>query len=71
MFKASSKVPILSTKQLSKLPYYPSFSHKSHPSVAELSHKLVEMVGLDMSRVHFTNSGSEANDTAMKFVLVL
>ena len=56
------------TKQLSKLPYYPSFSHKSHPAVAELSHKLVEMVGLDMSRVHFTNSGSEANDTAMKFV---
>ena len=56
------------TKQLELLPYYPSFSHKSHPAVAELSHKLVNMVGLDMSRVHFTNSGSEANDTAMKFV---
>ena len=51
------------TKQLEKLPYYPSFSHKSHPAVTELSQKLVNMVGLNMSRVHFTNSGSGKNFT--------
>ena len=55
-------------KQLETLPYYHSFTHKSHPSVAELSQKLTDMVGLGMTHVHYTNSGSEANDSAMKMI---
>ena len=55
-------------KQLETLPYYHSFTHKSHPSVAELSKKLTDMVGLGMTHVHYTNSGSEANDSAMKMI---
>ena len=55
-------------KQLETLPYYHSFTHKSHPAVAELSQKLTEIVGLDMTHAHYTNSGSEANDSAMKMV---
>ena len=55
-------------KQLETLPYYHSFTHKSHPSVAELSRKLTEIVGLDMTHAHYTNSGSEANDSTMKMI---
>jgi len=55
-------------KQLETLPYYHSFTHKSHPSVAKLSRKLTEMVGLGMTHTHYTNSGSEANDSAMKMI---
>ena len=55
-------------KQLETLPYYHSFTHKSHPAVAQLSQKLTEIVGLNMTHAHYTNSGSEANDSAMKMI---
>jgi len=54
--------------QMRKLPFYHSFAHKSHePSVA-LSEKLIAMAPGPMSKVFYTNSGSEANDTAIKVV---
>ncbi|MEX2629613.1 MAG: aspartate aminotransferase family protein [Tistlia sp.] len=54
--------------QLAKLPYYHSFAHKSHePSIA-LSEKLLAMAPGEMSKVFYTSSGSEANDTAVKLV---
>lgn len=56
------------TRQLQKLPYYHTFTHKSHtPSIA-LAEKLVEMTQGALSTVFFTNSGSEANDTVVKMV---
>jgi 4-aminobutyrate--pyruvate transaminase len=56
------------TRQMAKLPYYHTFSHKSHPSAIALAEKLVEMSPAGLDHVFFTNSGSEANDTAIKFV---
>ena len=56
------------TKQLSKLPFYHSFTHKSHGAIIDLAEKLVTIAPVPMSKVFFTNSGSEANDTAMKLV---
>jgi 4-aminobutyrate--pyruvate transaminase len=56
------------TKQMSTLPYYHSFTHKSHGPVIDLAEKLVTMAPVPMSKVFFTNSGSEANDTAMKLI---
>jgi 4-aminobutyrate---pyruvate transaminase len=56
------------TRQMAKLPYYHTFSHKSHPSAIELAEKLVKMSPAGLDHVFFTNSGSEANDTAIKFV---
>ncbi|MGI9345338.1 MAG: aminotransferase [Gammaproteobacteria bacterium] len=53
-------------KQLQKLPYYHSFGGSSHESAALLAQTLIDMAPADMSRAHFTNSGSEANDTAIK-----
>lgn len=55
-------------RQLSQLPYYHTFSQKSHGPVADLAQKLVSLAPVPMSKVYFANSGSEANDTAIKLV---
>lgn len=55
-------------RQMSRLPYYHIFNHKSHPSSIELADRLVSMAPVPMSKVFFTNSGSEANDTLIKLV---
>jgi 4-aminobutyrate--pyruvate transaminase len=56
------------TKQMSKLPYYHTFSHKSHEPSIDLAEKLVKMSPEGLDHVFFTNSGSEANDTVVKIV---
>ena len=55
-------------KQMRRLPFYHGFANKSHEPVAELAEKLVAMMPVPMSKVFFNNSGSEANDTAVKLV---
>ena len=55
-------------RQMQKLPYYHTFTHKSHGPAIELAEKLVGMAPGPMSKVYFTNSGSEANDTVIKMV---
>lgn len=56
------------TRQFQKLPYYHSFSHKAHSPSIELASKLVGLTPDNLNHVHFTNSGSEANDAAIKIV---
>ncbi|MEZ5783922.1 MAG: aspartate aminotransferase family protein [Rhizobiaceae bacterium] len=56
------------TRQMSKLPFYHAFGHKGHSPLIDLAEKLVMMAPVLMSKAFFTNSGSEANDTAMKMV---
>jgi len=53
-------------KQLKQLPYYHTFAHKSNVPAIELAHKLLQMLPFPMSKAFFTNSGSEAVDTALK-----
>ena len=55
-------------KQMLELPYYHTFNYKTHTSVVDLAERLVEMAPVPMSKVIFQSSGSEANDTAVKFV---
>jgi 4-aminobutyrate--pyruvate transaminase len=55
-------------EQMRKLPYYHSFSHKSHPAAIALAERLVKMAPGDLSKAHFTSSGSEANDFVIKLV---
>ena len=55
-------------RQMQRLPFYHTFSHKANEPAAELAAKLVSMAPVPMSHVYFTNSGSEANDTAVKFI---
>lgn len=54
--------------QMEKLPFYHSFAHKSHEPSIELSERLLAMAPGKMSKVFYTSSGSEANDTAIKLV---
>ena len=58
-------------QQMCKLPFYHNFSHKSHGPVVDLAEKLISMAPVPMSKVFFTNSGSEANDTIIKLVWYL
>jgi 4-aminobutyrate---pyruvate transaminase len=54
------------TEQLRSLPYYHLFGAKSTESAIELSEKLKEIAPVPISKVFYTSSGSEANDTQVK-----
>lgn len=54
--------------QMRRLPFTHIFGGKSHDPAIELAEKLKEMAPVPISKVFFTNSGSEANDTQMKLV---
>lgn len=56
------------TRQMRQLPFYHDFSHRSHGPVIDLAEKLIQLAPVAMSKVFFTNSGSEANDSALKFI---
>lgn len=54
------------------LPFYHTFGHKTHPAVVDLAEKLIALAPQTphgpFSKVFFANSGSEANDTAIKII---
>jgi putrescine---pyruvate transaminase len=54
--------------QLRKLPYYNCFFQSAHPPVIELAQALARLAPPPLSHAFFANSGSEANDTAVKIV---
>ncbi len=54
--------------QMRRLPFYHSFTAKSHEPAIDLAEMLIERAPVPMSKVFFANSGSEANDTAIKMV---
>jgi 4-aminobutyrate---pyruvate transaminase len=55
-------------RQMETLPYYHTFAHKTSMPTIDLAEKLIGLAPVPMSKVVFQNSGSEAVDTAMKFV---
>ena len=55
-------------RQMRELPYYHVYNHRSHGPAIELAERLLAMMPVPMSKVYFCTSGSEANDTAVKFV---
>jgi 4-aminobutyrate--pyruvate transaminase len=55
-------------KQMRQLPFYHIFAGKSHEPGIALAEKLKELAPVPMSKVFFANSGSEANDTAIKIL---
>lgn len=63
-----SRLVEAATRQMSKLPYYHTFTARANAPSTELAEKLIQMAPVPMSKAYFTNSGSEANDTAIKMV---
>ncbi|EFL88909.1 aminotransferase [Ahrensia sp. R2A130] len=54
------------TEQMRTLPYYHQFSGRGTEPAIELAEKLKELSPFDTSKVFYTSSGSEANDTQVK-----
>lgn len=54
--------------QMRQLPFYHAFTAKSHPPMIDLAEMLIARAPVPMSKAFFANSGSEANDTAIKMV---
>lgn len=55
-------------RQMLDLPFYHNFNHRAVAPAASLAERLVALAPVPMSKVFFTNSGSEANDTALKMI---
>ena len=55
-------------RQMRALPYYHNFAHKSALPTIDLAETLVAMAPGRMAKALFANSGSEANDSAVKLV---
>ena len=55
-------------RQMSVLPYNQTFLGRSHATTIDLAERLLALSPSPMSKVLFANSGSEANDTAVKLV---
>jgi 4-aminobutyrate--pyruvate transaminase len=56
------------TRQLERLPYYHQFASKAHDTGIDLAERLIRALPVPMSKIFFNNSGSEANETAIKIV---
>ncbi|NOR61290.1 MAG: aminotransferase class III-fold pyridoxal phosphate-dependent enzyme [Rhodobacteraceae bacterium] len=56
------------SKQLSELDYAPAFQ-MGHPKAFELANRLVDMAPEGIDHVFYTNSGSEAVETALKIAI--
>jgi 4-aminobutyrate--pyruvate transaminase len=54
--------------QMRKLPFYHGFTAKSHEPMIDLAEMLIARAPVPMSKVFFANSGSEANDSAIKMI---
>jgi len=55
-------------KQLKDLDYYSTFYNLTHPLAAELSQKVASMAPGNLNKVYFGNSGSVANDSAIRML---
>jgi len=55
-------------RQLHTLPYYHQFGGKANDVAITLAERLVQLMPVPMSKVFFNNSGSEANESAVKLV---
>ncbi|MFJ8692182.1 aminotransferase [Streptomyces roseolilacinus] len=55
------------TEQMSRLPFYGSFNHRTNDVALALADDISAIAPIPMGRVFFGNSGSDANDSAIKF----
>lgn len=55
-------------RQMRRLPYYHQFGGKANDTAIALAERLIRLLPVPMSKVFFSNSGSEANESAIKIV---
>ncbi len=65
---SNQRLAAAGAKALQTLPYYHTFNQRTNVAVADLAEKLLALAPVPMARVFFANSGSEANDSAVKMV---
>ncbi|HLG47902.1 MAG TPA: aspartate aminotransferase family protein [Reyranella sp.] len=65
---SNERLATVAYEQMKQLPFYHAFNQRSHEPAINLAEKLKQMAPVDMSKVFFANSGSEANDTVIKMV---
>ncbi len=65
---SNDRLVAAATAQMKKLPFYHAFTSKSHEPLVDLSEMLIDRAPVPMSKVFFANSGSEANDSALKMI---
>ncbi len=58
-------------EQIRKFPGYHTFFGRISKPTIELAEKMIEIAPVPMSKVFFTNSGSEANDTVVKLLWMI
>lgn len=63
---SNSRLADAADRQMRQLPFYHAFGHKATEPSVRLAERLLAMAPVPMSKVFFANSGSEANDTALK-----
>ncbi len=61
-----SELAAVAAEQMQRLEYYTSFWDFSNAPSIRLAERLVELAPAGMSKVFFTNGGSEGNETAIK-----
>ena len=65
---ANERLARVAAEQMRRLPFYHAFGGKSNDPMITLAEMLLERAPVPMGRVHFANSGSEANDAAIKMI---
>ncbi|HIP23480.1 MAG TPA: aminotransferase class III-fold pyridoxal phosphate-dependent enzyme [Rhodobacteraceae bacterium] len=56
------------TEQLNTLDYYSTFYNFTHPTAAALASRITKLAPGNLNNVYFANSGSVANDTAIRIL---
>ncbi|KAA5604847.1 aspartate aminotransferase family protein [Roseospira marina] len=67
-FSAEERLARAAYDQMRALSFYHPFGQKAHVPGIDLAEKLLAMAPVPMSKVLFSTSGSEANDTAIKLI---
>ena len=65
-FSANERIARVAYEQLKQLGFYHSFRQRAVTTSIDLAEKLMQLAPVPMSKALFFNSGSEANDTAIK-----
>jgi len=65
---SESRLADAASRQMRELPFYHAFAGKVPAIATELAEALMAIAPANLARVIFANSGSEANDTALKLI---